>query len=97
MTSLPGRVLTFGPKNELEQVTRELNVEKLPESSRNWINEKLIYTHGYGVTMPLDHIHQVRSGEAIAHGTGVAGARTVWFASGPASTSRCRSRSGSTA
>src|SRR6266851_3957803 len=31
--------------------TRELNTEKLPESSRNWINEKLIYTHGYGVTM----------------------------------------------
>ena len=30
---------------------RELNVERLPESSRNWINEKLIYTHGYGVTM----------------------------------------------
>ncbi len=31
--------------------TRELNIERLPESSRNWINEKLIYTHGYGVTM----------------------------------------------
>jgi uncharacterized membrane protein (UPF0182 family) len=30
---------------------RELNVERLPESSRNWINERLIYTHGYGVTM----------------------------------------------
>ena len=30
---------------------RELNVDKLPESSRNWINEKLIYTHGYGITM----------------------------------------------
>ena len=30
---------------------RELNIEQLPESSRNWINEKLIYTHGYGVTM----------------------------------------------
>jgi uncharacterized membrane protein (UPF0182 family) len=28
-----------------------LNVDKLPESSRNWINEKLIYTHGYGITM----------------------------------------------
>jgi len=28
-----------------------LNVERLPESSRNWINEKLVYTHGYGVTM----------------------------------------------
>ena len=31
--------------------TRELNIDKLPESSRNWINEKLVYTHGYGVTM----------------------------------------------
>jgi uncharacterized membrane protein (UPF0182 family) len=30
---------------------RELNIDKLPESSRNWINEKLIYTHGYGITM----------------------------------------------
>ncbi len=39
---------------ELRQVmlaTRELNVERLPEGSRNWINEKLIYTHGYGITM----------------------------------------------
>ena len=33
--------------------TRELSVEKLPESSRTWVNEKLIYTHGYGVTMNL--------------------------------------------
>ena len=31
--------------------TREMNINKLPESSRNWINEKLIYTHGYGITM----------------------------------------------
>ncbi|HEV2884285.1 MAG TPA: UPF0182 family protein [Pyrinomonadaceae bacterium] len=31
--------------------TREIDTKKLPESSRNWINEKLIYTHGYGVTM----------------------------------------------
>jgi uncharacterized membrane protein (UPF0182 family) len=30
---------------------RELNVARLPESSRNWINERLIYTHGYGITM----------------------------------------------
>ena len=39
---------------ELRQVmiaTRELDVNKLPEQSRNWINERLIYTHGYGVTM----------------------------------------------
>jgi uncharacterized membrane protein (UPF0182 family) len=40
-----------GNPREVMLATRELNVEKLPESSRNWINEKLIYTHGYGITM----------------------------------------------
>ena len=30
---------------------REINDAKLPASSRNWVNERLIYTHGYGVTM----------------------------------------------
>jgi uncharacterized membrane protein (UPF0182 family) len=30
---------------------REIDTTKLPEASRNWINEKLIYTHGYGITM----------------------------------------------
>ena len=40
-----------GALREVMLATRELNVEKLPESSRNWINEKLIYTHGYGITM----------------------------------------------
>ena len=40
-----------GSTREVMLATRELNVDKLPESSRNWINEKLIYTHGYGITM----------------------------------------------
>ena len=40
-----------GTTREVMLAARELNVEKLPESSRNWINEKLIYTHGYGLTM----------------------------------------------
>jgi uncharacterized membrane protein (UPF0182 family) len=40
-----------GVTRQVMIATRELNVEKLPESSRNWINEKLIYTHGYGITM----------------------------------------------
>ena len=40
-----------GSMREVMLATRELNVDKLPESSRNWINEKLIYTHGYGITM----------------------------------------------
>lgn len=40
-----------GATRQVMLATRELNVNKLPESSRNWINEKLIYTHGYGITM----------------------------------------------
>ncbi len=40
-----------GSMRQMMVAARELSVEKLPESSRNWINEKLIYTHGYGVTM----------------------------------------------
>src|SRR5205085_1779129 len=40
-----------GSVRQMMLAARELNVEKLPEGSRNWINEKLIYTHGYGITM----------------------------------------------
>ncbi len=38
-------------RRQVMLAAREFNVDKLPESSRNWINEKLIYTHGYGITM----------------------------------------------
>jgi hypothetical protein len=40
-----------GSMREVMLAARELNQDKLPESSRNWINDKLIYTHGYGITM----------------------------------------------
>ena len=40
-----------GNLREVMLAVRELNVDKLPESSRNWINDRLIYTHGYGITM----------------------------------------------
>jgi uncharacterized protein len=40
-----------GQTREVMLAARELSVDKLPESSRNWINEKLMYTHGYGITM----------------------------------------------
>lgn len=45
------RYTVGGKTREVMLAQRELSVEKLPVSSRNWINEKLIYTHGYGVTM----------------------------------------------
>jgi hypothetical protein len=40
-----------GSLRQVMLAVRELDVDKLPESSRNWINDKLIYTHGYGITM----------------------------------------------
>lgn len=40
-----------GNTRQVMLAARELSVDKLPEGSRNWINEKLIYTHGYGITM----------------------------------------------
>ena len=43
--SIEGRV------RQMMVAPREINTDKLPPSSRNWINERLIYTHGYGVTM----------------------------------------------
>ena len=45
------RYVFDGKLREVMLAARELNVDKLPESSRNWINDKLIYTHGYGLTM----------------------------------------------
>ena len=40
-----------GRLREVMLATREMNVDQLPEQSRNWINQHVVYTHGYGVTM----------------------------------------------
>ncbi len=45
------RYTTNGKLRQMMTAARELNVNSLPEPSRNWINEKLSYTHGYGITM----------------------------------------------
>jgi uncharacterized membrane protein (UPF0182 family) len=45
------RYMIGGEMRQMMIAAREIDDEKLPEQSRNWVNEKLIYTHGYGVTM----------------------------------------------
>ena len=45
------RYVVGGQTRQMMVAPREIKDEKLPESSRNWINERLIYTHGYGLTM----------------------------------------------
>ena len=45
------RYVVSGQTRQMMIAPREINDGKLPESARNWINQRLIYTHGYGVTM----------------------------------------------
>jgi uncharacterized membrane protein (UPF0182 family) len=45
------RYMINGEMRQMMIAAREIDDEKLPEQSRNWVNERLIYTHGYGVTM----------------------------------------------
>src|SRR5215470_4676759 len=45
------RYLIGGKPQAVMLAARELSLSKLPSGSQNWINERLIYTHGYGVTM----------------------------------------------
>src|SRR5262249_15818826 len=40
-----------GSMRQIMLAVPELSVNTLPDSSHNWINLKLIHTHGYGVTM----------------------------------------------
>jgi len=53
--SFPGididRYQINGSLRQVMLAVRELDVDKLPDTSRNWISDKLIYTHGYGITM----------------------------------------------
>ncbi|HEX6716816.1 MAG TPA: UPF0182 family protein [Pyrinomonadaceae bacterium] len=44
------RYSTGGQTRQMMIAPREINDAKLP-GTRNWVNERLIYTHGYGVTM----------------------------------------------
>ena len=39
-----------GQLREVMVATSEMNMTERPESSRKWIDEKLICSHGYGVT-----------------------------------------------
>lgn len=45
------RYTVGGQKRLMMVAARELNVSNLPEASRNWVNQRLTYTHGYGITM----------------------------------------------
>lgn len=46
-----------GQKVQVLFAPREMNIEELPREARTWVNEKLIYTHGYaGVITPVNRV-----------------------------------------
>ena len=45
------RYILNGKLRQVMLSAREMNVDQLPDQSRNWINQHVVYTHGYGVTM----------------------------------------------
>jgi len=40
-----------GDKRQVMLSVRELNVDRLPEQARSWVNNHLVYTHGIGAVM----------------------------------------------
>jgi uncharacterized membrane protein (UPF0182 family) len=45
------RYVIKGQKRQVMIAARELDIDRLPAASRNWVNDRLVYTHGYGVTI----------------------------------------------
>ncbi len=40
-----------GKRRQVLVAARELNIEKLAEQAKTWVNEHLVYTHGFGIVM----------------------------------------------
>ncbi len=40
-----------GKTTQMALAARELSMDQLPEQARTWVNEHLVYTHGYGLAM----------------------------------------------
>jgi len=46
-----------GRERQIMLSARELDVDKLAEDAKTWTNERLVYTHGYGITaVPVDAV-----------------------------------------
>jgi uncharacterized membrane protein (UPF0182 family) len=51
------RYMIDGSERQIMLSARELDIEKLATDARTWTNERLVYTHGYGITaVPVDGV-----------------------------------------
>src|SRR5687768_17115844 len=58
-----------GEQRQIMLSARELDVEKLAENARTWTNERLVYTHGYGITaVPVDAVTEQGTPDYLVSG-----------------------------
>lgn len=51
------RYMIDGELKEVMVSAREMDVDSLPNQAQTWVNQHLVYTHGYGVVMnPVDQV-----------------------------------------
>ncbi|MGH2455277.1 MAG: UPF0182 family protein, partial [Candidatus Limnocylindria bacterium] len=51
------RYMIDGEQRQIMLSARELDVQRLADAARTWTNERLVYTHGYGITaVPVDAV-----------------------------------------
>ena len=60
--TIPIKINSDFPKKAKQQVliaARELDYNEVPEQAKTWVNEHLVYTHGYGFTLsPVNRVDQ---------------------------------------
>jgi hypothetical protein len=60
-----------GETRQLMLSARELDVEQLADQARTWTNERLVYTHGFGITaVPVDGITSQGQPDYLVGGIG---------------------------
>src|SRR3990170_3619142 len=58
-----------GEQRQIMLSGRELDVEKLADNARTWTNERLVYTHGYGITaVPVDAVTEQGTPDYLVSG-----------------------------
>ncbi|ACK73527.1 protein of unknown function UPF0182 [Gloeothece citriformis PCC 7424] len=50
-TNDPNLINTTTEKQQVIIAARELDYEEVPDTAKTWVNEHLVYTHGYGFTL----------------------------------------------
>ncbi len=62
------RYVVDGESRDTVIAVRELDLSNLPAGQRNWVNERLVYTHGYGVVAAYGNTPGARGAPAFWEG-----------------------------